>query len=995
LGDCPHTGCVGASWARQDGGLAGREVGQQRLAEALDRAAKGQPCAMVVHGEAGVGKTRLVSEVCDGLGAEARVLWGGCMHFGQASVPFAPVTGALRSWLAHADASDRAEVLAGADDLATLLPALGDARVSDSGALLPLIDLVFDRLAARAPTVVVIDDLQWADRTSLDVLAYLIAGFREQRLALLATCRDEHRGEGHPLHTWLADMRRMPRVAEIHLERLELDATQAQIEGLFGGVVDLGFTAEVQERSGGNPYLTELLVRGLDRSAQMLPETAPTALKAALVASWHGLSADARRATRLLAVSGRPTDSAVLVDVATHHGLAPAQLSECLTEALDHGIVQSGSEGRWWFRHPLLADVLYDGMPPGEAARVHATFVRVLQGISSGARERAAVLAVHNERASRVDEGYRWSLVAADHAADLHATAEEALHLERACSLWIQLPPAARSSPTEQIQLLRRASQACGRVGRHDSAVALIDQALTLTGRDSEPLQRSALLVEAWKANYRRAAPAKTVSDELVEAVRLTDAYPSSVERALAFAALASAEEWDSMHAEAIRHADEAVQVAQNSGSDLATAAALTTRALVHSEYLEADTLPDAEEAMRRARLCGSTECLEEAAIWYVSCLPDLDARAAVAQQVFEEVVAGGSEWAYLLADHAARMMLWKGRWAECWALLRTALAARCAAIPGAAIRLTAAQLATRRGLVAEAKLHLDRALDLIPKDFARLRGRLSFAAAELFMARGQPDQAMRFMHARIQVPKAGSATEDEDDLVAFAQAAAETAEAARAEGDREREAHAIADLDDLIDRWPHQPFTQHRRAGATDQMLKALFDAEVARCKAMPGQAELWQRAMDTSHAAGWPWDETLSALRCAEAMLATGSPASAVSDLIRRAHVTAVQLGALPLQEKAESLAQITRVTLQQPAPITPTPTVPAPLAGLTARERQILAFLVAGRSNGQIARQLVISDKTVSVHVSNILRKTGTSSRVEVAALAQRLAAIPDSR
>jgi hypothetical protein len=296
-------------------------------------------------------------------------------------------------------------------------------------------------------------------------------------------------------------------------------------------------------------------------------------------------------------------------------------------------------------------------------------------------------------------------------------------------------------------------------------------------------------------------------------------------------AALATAEEWDSMHDDATRHADQAVRVAQNSGSDLAMAAALTTRALVHGEYLETDTLPDAKEAMRRARLCGSTEWLEEAALCYVSRLPNLDERAEVAQQVFEEVVAAGSEWAYLLADHAARMMLWKGRWVECSALLRRALAARCGGIPGAAIRLTAAQLAARSGRVAEARLHLDRAMDLVPEDFARLRSRLSFAAAEVFMACGQPDQAMRFLHARIPVPKAGSVTEDEDDLVAFAQAAAETAEAARAEGDPERETLAIAALDDLIDRWPHEPFTRHRRAGVTDQNLKALFDAEVARC--------------------------------------------------------------------------------------------------------------------------------------------------------------------
>jgi DNA-binding NarL/FixJ family response regulator len=133
---------------------------------------------------------------------------------------------------------------------------------------------------------------------------------------------------------------------------------------------------------------------------------------------------------------------------------------------------------------------------------------------------------------------------------------------------------------------------------------------------------------------------------------------------------------------------------------------------------------------------------------------------------------------------------------------------------------------------------------------------------------------------------------------------------------------------------------------------------------------------------------------LRCANALIATGSAGADVSELLRQAHRTAVELGARPLQEEVESLARMARVTLREPAPIADTPRAPAALAGLTAREREILAFLVAGRSNGEIAKELVISDKTVSVHVSNILRKTGTSTRVEAAALAERLAAHHDA-
>lgn len=108
---------------------------------------------MVVHGEAGVGKTRLVREVCGALGAEIQVLWGTCVHFGEASVPFAPVIGALQSWLAQVNAQERAEVLSGAGELGRVLPALAGAHSAESGRLLPLIDLVVNRIAAHWPTV--------------------------------------------------------------------------------------------------------------------------------------------------------------------------------------------------------------------------------------------------------------------------------------------------------------------------------------------------------------------------------------------------------------------------------------------------------------------------------------------------------------------------------------------------------------------------------------------------------------------------------------------------------------------------------------------------------------------------------------------------------------------------------------------------------------------------------------------------------------------------
>ena len=181
---------------RPDHRFAGRAAEQRFLGDVLLDAVAGVPHAIVIHGEAGIGKTRLAREVCGD--SQLNVLWGSSVHFGGASVPFAPIAGALQDWLSRADADERAETLAGTDGLSALLPSLGVSGGVDSTRLPMLVDLVLNRIAVRRPTVVVVDDLQWADVASLDAMAYLIAGFRSQPLVLLATCRTEERGEGIP-----------------------------------------------------------------------------------------------------------------------------------------------------------------------------------------------------------------------------------------------------------------------------------------------------------------------------------------------------------------------------------------------------------------------------------------------------------------------------------------------------------------------------------------------------------------------------------------------------------------------------------------------------------------------------------------------------------------------------------------------------------------------------------------------------------------------------
>ncbi len=539
-----------------------------------------------------MGKTRLVREALADL--DLAVVWGTCVHFGASTLPFAPLVSGLRPWHSEVD---------------------GDL---DAAQLIPVVDRTLQRLAAERTTVLVLDDLQWADVSSLDALAYVIAGFRDQRLAVVATCRDEGRPAGAVLHGWFADVRRMPGFEEMELGRLDLSGTEELVAAHLGRPVDLGLVAQVQQRSGGNAYLTELLVRDLAPGTRRLPASAPDALAQALTARWHALSPTARTVVQILALGGRPRSRDLLIRVAEAHGVTLPQVEEALQEARDNGVIGADADPVW-FRHPLLAEVLEEAVPPTLASRVHATYAALLERRHDvPERRRADDLAVHHMRAGHVEDAYRWSLSAADAAAEADS-ASEAVHLERACALWSELPEPARQDARSHVVLLRRTAFVDGRVGRVRDAVALLEQAQALVSPTEDPRLSSSLLSEWCTLVWERDAPSRSVRPELFEALRLVEDYPDSVERAQALAGLASALAWDGSRPEAEQCATQAVAVARRCGSDEALIDAL------HALVRATDDLDVAgrhlDEAYELARRIGDAERMTDAAIWMVNLL--------------------------------------------------------------------------------------------------------------------------------------------------------------------------------------------------------------------------------------------------------------------------------------------------------------------------------------------------------------------------------------
>ncbi|HET7280203.1 MAG TPA: AAA family ATPase [Dermatophilaceae bacterium] len=988
--------------------LIGRLNETKALVGVLAQAALGHPGAMVIHGEAGVGKTRLVKEVCAGvLGEGYEVLWGSCVHFGAASLSYAPMVSALDRWASQADRMVAAEVFADAEELTALLPSIGvRASAEVPGTVLSWIDTVLLRLARRAPTVLVVDDLQWADAASLDALAYLIAGFGVQRLAVIVTIRLEERPEGSPLHTWLADVRRLPGVSELTLERLDAQETAEQIASLLPSPASEEYMADVHRWSRGNAYLTELIVRNASAGLRRVPADPPQALREAVSARWHTLSRPAREVTRLLAVGGRPVSFERLAVVAKVALPSVSGLPALLREALDAGVLRLAGDRTYWFWHPLLAEVLLDALDPAEAAPMHAAYAGELEAVVNRSPFLAADLATHHEAAGQLDAAFRWSLAAADYAAHLRATAELSRHLTRACSLWDQVSPQVRGE-SDRLALLSRAANAAEAIGDYDTANDLLGTALELVDRGRDPLTASTLLVAWTRVDWGHSPGQYWYRPEMRTAIELTESSPDSPERALALARLAQAQCWDDdadpddavdsrgNRLPGLAAADDALATAQRSGSPLARAHALTAHAMVTRRDPASNSLAELEEAYTLASSADAT-WIAETAIWWVNRLTD-DGRLADAAEVArrasaDALSAGSSHYGYFLAAHGASLLIDLGRWEEARELLRPALAAGSAGVTGAFARCDAAWLAVRAGRVSEARRHLERIAEIVRPDFTGVP--ITAVTVEVMLAERQPDLALDYLDRRWPLHLKDLDIGGLDPLMTWgATIVADLAERARDRGDVAGIAAAVRALDALVSRRAALPGARFTNGSGKDhprRVLEARFAAEALRCTGGPGQAVAWRQVRDRASMAGLVWDEAIASWRLGRALLAEGA-AGAAAEALRASHAIARQLQAQPLCEDVESLARTAHISLDQvdaiPA-LTPSRGTPTPLAVLTDREREVLSLLVAGRSNGEIARDLFISPKTVSVHVSNILHKTGTTSRVEAAAWAKRM-------
>ena len=482
--------------------LVGRDAERELVSSVLRGAQEGHPSALLVAGEPGIGKTSLVTAVTTSAEAAGHVvLWGRCLRFGTDSSPYLPVASMLTQWHRQAEEPERARVLSGAEHLATIAPSLGVASGSaDAARVVTLVASVLDRIAQNAPLVLVVDDVQWADGSSLDLLAYLVAGFSEgEKLGMVVTYRDTELSEGHRLHGWLADVAAMPSVATVRLERLGLADVEELVARLRGGAEGVRLAAELFEKSQGNPYYTELLVRRSDGGHDSAVDGD---LRQVLLSSWHRLDPAARELLQLLAVGGRPVAVEVLERLWTARRGEPAHVVRALDAATTAGLTTRHRDGEAWFHHPLLGEVIATTLTSTARAAVHRQYVEALESSSDlPLASRAAHLALHHHGAGDADEAFAWSLRAADAATEVRGYAEVCEHLHRACLLWDDVADDICVVAGDRVDLWRRASDSAWSAGEYVLAVRLREEAVTRVDPGADPVRaiRLGLPLPSWR----------------------------------------------------------------------------------------------------------------------------------------------------------------------------------------------------------------------------------------------------------------------------------------------------------------------------------------------------------------------------------------------------------------------------------------------------------------------------------------------------------------
>ena len=961
--------------------LVGRTDELTSLTKALDAARSGTASVVVVGGDAGVGKTRLLTELIASASADGVLcLIGHCVDLGDTPPPYLPFTEAFTRLSA-----ERPELgehsIATFPALARLLPGrVAPAEVPlDRGDLFDSVLAALKDLAADQPVALIVEDVHWADQATRDLLGSLFTRLFDEQIAVIVTYRSDDLHRRHPLRRTLAEWLRLPAVTRVYLDPLDPDAVRALVRSMNVPSIDEHELELIVRRADGNAFFAEELVAAAEQcpDAQQLPWQ----LADLLLVRLDRLSDDARQVVRVAAVGGRRVTHETLEAVADLPG---PRLDDALRDAIDAHVLQLTSSGRGYvFRHALLGEAVYDDLLPGERIRLHATYASVLAGWTD---RRAAELARHARASHDLPTAYSASVEAGDEAMGLAAPQEALQHYETA----LELAPLVPNAPEDRTPLILSAVEAADAAGHTLRGLKLARRALDDLPADAEPIRRARLLLAVVLAALGNEIDGEALA-LTSEALHLVPEDPPTAVRARLLAMHARVALIMGQEVDAERTARKAVEVSEavgcgESANDARTTLAQLARRTV--DPLEAAALIETVAEQARASNDASSELrsmFSLASLWHEQC--ELEKAQQVFARTHERAVELGRRWdAFGMHSRAmmATLQYLRGDWDGALRTLDTS-GEQPTMMADAVLRSTAMAVRAGRG-------ELD-AIDTLDelRSYWHREGRVglysAIGALEIYEQRGEAAAALALIDdlvealgglwldpwflARIQLSAVG---------IAVLGAAAARAPEAQHEQLAADGARLLADGRTSADKG----LPRSRVLGREGRAWLARLEAEGARLRWLTGQnppsadelVEAWRRAVDAFDY-GQVVQLTRARIRLAEALRATGR-ADEAAEQAELAQLAARTMRATPMLEEIRTLGTTGRRPADEDR---------SGLVALTDRERDVLAHLVDGRTNRQIAGTLYISEKTVSVHVSNILAKLGVRSRAEAAALARR--------
>jgi len=554
--------------------FVGREQEVRQLQSAFDAALSGKGALAMVVGEPGIGKTALCEQLATYVTLRGgTTLYGHCYEEGSLSLPYLAFVEALRSYVQNRPPEAlRQELGTAATDVARIVSEVrerlsveprppGDPE-EDRWRLLQAVSGFLRNASTVQPLLIVLEDLHWADRGTLDLLLHLARNLQGARLLVIGTYRDVEVDRGHPLSATLAELRRSAEFRRVLLRGLGTPEVQRMLVAITGAELPGSLAESIHRQTEGNPLFVQEVVRylveeghlghggvlsprplgesqgeGRAAPASLAAMSIPEGLRDVIGKRLSRLSPDCNRVLAVAAVIGRDFGLEILQAIA---GLEEEALVSALEDAVQVGVLEESASGRpggmirYRFAHAFFRQTLYEELSAPRRLRIHQEVARALeQQYATRLEEHAAELAEHFAQSTDRDDlakAVRYGELAAQRALAVYAYGEAARHLEQALEVQEVLDP---DDKTKRCDLLLSLGEALASLGETTRAVQEVaPEALRL----AEALDDRRRASRACRIAHRVFSPGGTMLGEAPRWAQLADRYADegTIDRAYA-----------------------------------------------------------------------------------------------------------------------------------------------------------------------------------------------------------------------------------------------------------------------------------------------------------------------------------------------------------------------------------------------------------------------------------------------------------------------------